>query len=98
MNTLNLRKGLLYLPALAMLLCSSCSKTEDTMDDEAACENYLAGLSYQCTEDNCVYNATLEHYNTGVKTEITINKVTYDHYKAITEQQAENICWEGEVQ
>lgn len=91
----HLPQGFLAITAMAILIFSSCSKTEDTMVNEAACEYYLAGLSYQCNGDTCEYTATLEHDATGAKSEITIDKATYDQYKGISEEQGANICWEG---
>lgn len=98
MNTPNLLKQAYLLPILSILCLSSCSKTEDTMENEAACEFYLAGLSYQCNDNSCEYTATLEDDSTGVKSEISIDQATYDHYKAITENQSANICWKGTPQ
>lgn len=98
MNTPNLPKLLLSFSALTILLLTSCSKTEDTMENAAACEYYLAGLSFQCNEDNCEYVATLEHDSSGAKSEISIDKATYDHYKAIADEKGANVCWEGELQ
>lgn len=97
MNIPNLPKYLLCIPAVATLLLSSCSKTEDTMENDAACEYYLAGLSFQCGADTCEYMATLEHDATGARSEVAIDQATYDHYKAKAEVDKANICWEGDL-
>ncbi|MBL7471513.1 hypothetical protein [Robertkochia sediminum] len=95
MNIPNLSKSILCLTAVASLFLSSCSKTEDTMENDAACEYYLAGLSFQCGTDSCEYTATLEHDATGVKSEVAIDEATFNHYKTIAEVDKANICWEG---
>ena len=81
-----------------LLMLASCSKTEDTLGDDAACELYLSGLSYDCTGEVCVYTARLENNEGGGEFDLEITKATYDHYKEIAEQKEANICWEGEVE
>lgn len=97
MNLINLSKRLSLICATGVI-SFACTKTEDNMGDEAACELYLKGLSYKCVDNTCNYIATLDNASGTGTFELEVNQATYEHYKAVAEQKEANVCWEGEIE
>ncbi|THD66501.1 hypothetical protein E7Z59_11915 [Robertkochia marina] len=87
--------GLIALLLVASI--SSCSKTP-VIDDEAICDTFLLGLSYQCTDTSCIYVARIENKESEGAKEIEIDQTTYEHYKTEADAKQENVCWEGMIE
>lgn len=81
----------------AAALLFSCTKTE-VNNEEAACEQYLLGLSYECVDNTCTYTARIENQEGNGEYEMEIDQATYDHYKTEAEQKQENVCWNGVIE
>lgn len=76
---------------------SSCSKTPVT-DDEAICDTFLLGLSFECTDTSCIYVARIENKENDGAKEIEIDQTTYEHYKTEADAKKENVCWQGMIE